>query len=113
MGLLSILLGLGLLVVTGRVELWHIYIQAAAQSAVFAFDMTTRQALFPRLVPRARIVEAVTLQSLAGRTSANTVVHIPGDARLVGQLVPVTITGFGPNSLRGEMAVRQEPIHAG
>jgi MFS family permease len=61
---------LGLLVVTGRVELWHIYLQAAAQSAVFAFDMTTRQALFPRLVPRARIVEAVTLQSLAGRTSA-------------------------------------------
>jgi MFS family permease len=63
-------LGLGLLVVTGQVELWHIYLQAAAQSAVFAFDMTTRQALFPRLVPRARIVQAVTLQSLAGRTSA-------------------------------------------
>jgi MFS family permease len=63
-------LALGLLVVTGRVELWHIYVQAAAQSAVFAFDMTTRQALFPRLVPRARLVEAVTLQSLAGRTSA-------------------------------------------
>jgi MFS family permease len=63
-------LSLGLLVVTGRVELWHIYVQSAAQSAVFAFDMTTRQALFPRLVPRARIVEAVTLQSLAGRTSA-------------------------------------------
>jgi MFS family permease len=63
-------LGLGLLVVTGRVELWHIYLQAAAQQAVFAFDMTTRQALFPRLVPRPRIVEAVTLQSLAGRTSA-------------------------------------------
>ena len=67
---LALSLSLGLLVVTGRVELWHIYLQASAQSAVFAFDMTTRQSLFPRLVPRARMVEAVTLQSLAGRTSA-------------------------------------------
>jgi tRNA-2-methylthio-N6-dimethylallyladenosine synthase len=39
---------------------------------------------------------------LSGRTSGNTVVNLPGDPSWVGRIVPVTITGANPNSLRGE-----------
>jgi tRNA-2-methylthio-N6-dimethylallyladenosine synthase len=41
---------------------------------------------------------------LAGRTGGNTVVNFPGPLDWVGRLVPVRITGAGPNSLRGEPA---------
>jgi tRNA-2-methylthio-N6-dimethylallyladenosine synthase len=41
-------------------------------------------------------------EELSGRTSGNTVVNFPGDASLIGQLVAVSVTGFGPNSLKGE-----------
>jgi MFS family permease len=62
-------LGLALLIATGRIELWQLYGQVALQSAIGAVDSTTRQALFPRLVPRAHLIEAVTLQSMAARSS--------------------------------------------
>ena len=39
---------------------------------------------------------------LSGRTTGNTVVNLPGDPAWVGRIVPVTITGANPNSLRGE-----------
>jgi tRNA-2-methylthio-N6-dimethylallyladenosine synthase len=39
---------------------------------------------------------------LSGRTSGNTVVNLPGEPSWVGRIVPVTITGANPNSLRGE-----------
>lgn len=62
-------LGLGILVATGNVEVWHVYAEVAIQSAIFAFDAALRQALFPTLVPRALMPEAVTLTIAAGRTS--------------------------------------------
>lgn len=62
-------LTLGLLVVTGLVEFWHLYIQVAVQAAIEAFDGSVRLALYPRLVPRHQLTEAVTLNSTAGRTS--------------------------------------------
>jgi len=70
--LLSLLasLLLGLLVVLSAVELWHVYLQVAFQAAVNAFDASVRQALFPRLVPRARLSDAVTLSVTAGRSAA-------------------------------------------
>jgi len=61
---------LGLLVITGYVEVWHLYLQVAIQAMVQAFDASIRQALFPRLVPRGYLAEAVTLQAMAGRTSS-------------------------------------------
>jgi MFS family permease len=66
-GLLS--LALGILILAGRVELWHLYLQVLLQSTILALDTTARQALFPRLVPRAHIVESVTLVSAAVRSS--------------------------------------------
>jgi MFS family permease len=63
-------LALGLVVLFGAVEPWHVYVQVLIQSATNAFDASVRQALFPRLVPRARLIEAVTLQHAAGRFSS-------------------------------------------
>jgi len=45
---------------------------------------------------------------VAGRTSGNTVVNFPGPSEWIGRLMPVRLTGYGPNSLRGEM----EAAHA-
>jgi MFS family permease len=69
LGLVASLL-LGVLVLTGKVELWQIYLQVAVQSAIMAFDAPVRQALFPRLVPRAQLPEAVTLTFSAGKSAA-------------------------------------------
>lgn len=41
---------------------------------------------------------------VAGRTSGNTVVNLPGGAELIGQLVRVRVTEAAPNSLRGVLA---------
>jgi len=39
---------------------------------------------------------------LSGRTSGNTVVNFTSTAEVMGQIVPVRVTGANPNSLRGE-----------
>ena len=44
---------------------------------------------------------------LAGRTGNNRVVNFPGNERLIGQFVDVTITAALPHSLRGEIVVRE------
>jgi len=44
---------------------------------------------------------------LAGRTECNRVVNFKGPARLIGQMVDVTITEALPHSLRGEVVVRE------
>ncbi|MDE3113888.1 MAG: MFS transporter, partial [Chloroflexota bacterium] len=62
-------LALGILVASGHVQAWHVYLQVFLQTTISAFDATTRQSLFPRLVPRTRISAAVTLNSTAARTS--------------------------------------------
>ncbi len=41
---------------------------------------------------------------LAGRTECNRVVNFKGPARLIGQMVDVTVTGTSSHSLRGEVA---------
>jgi tRNA-2-methylthio-N6-dimethylallyladenosine synthase len=43
-------------------------------------------------------------QELAGRTSNNRVVNLPGPRSLIGRFVDVTITAALPHSLRGELA---------
>jgi MFS family permease len=61
---------LGLLVLTGQVQLWQIYLEVFLTSVISAFDVSSRQALFPRLIPRRELPSGVTLTSLAGRASA-------------------------------------------
>lgn len=67
--LLLISVALGSLVLAGVVEVWHIYAQIAAHAAITAFDAAGRQALFPRLVPRSHLPEALTLTVTAARMS--------------------------------------------
>ena len=76
---------LAALVILGLVEVWHVYVQVAIQASVTAFDSAARQALFPKLIPRNRLHEAVTLSVTAGRTS-----------KLLGPaLGGLAIAGFG------------------
>ena len=44
---------------------------------------------------------------LMGRTECNRIVNFKGQARLVGQMIDLTITAAYPHSLRGEVPVRQ------
>ncbi len=54
----------GTLVVTGMVQLWHIYLLAVFQGVVTAIDNPTRQAFVPQLIGRERLANAVALNSL-------------------------------------------------
>jgi len=63
-------LGLGLLDHSGHIEAWHIYTFTFLNAAVGSFDGPARQALFPNLVPRAALPNAVALNSLLWKGSA-------------------------------------------
>lgn len=67
-GLLA--LALGLLDQTGHIEAWHIYTLTFLNAAIGSFDGPARQALFPNLVPRAVLPNAVALNSLLWKGSA-------------------------------------------
>jgi MFS family permease len=68
LGLVSSL-ALGVLIATGHVQLWHVYVQVTVQAAITAFDAVARLTLFPRLVSRSQIGNAVTLHATASRSS--------------------------------------------
>jgi MFS family permease len=67
-GLLA--LALGLLDHTGKIEAWHIYAFTFLNASVGSFDGPARQALFPNLVPRSALANAVALNSLLWKGSA-------------------------------------------
>ncbi len=54
----------GALVATGAIQLWHVYMLAALQGAINAFDNPARQAFVPELVGREYLVNAVALNSM-------------------------------------------------
>lgn len=54
---------LGILVLTGRAELWHIIALALVNGAARAAQMTASQALMPNLVPRKHLLNAIALNS--------------------------------------------------
>ena len=61
---------LGLLTLTGQIQLWHIYALTAIQASAMAFDLPARQSLVPNLVPRDILPSAFSLQSIAFNTGA-------------------------------------------
>ena len=63
-------LALGVLDHSGHIEPWHIYAFTFLNAAVGSFDGPARQALFPNLVPRAVLPNAVALNSLLWKGSA-------------------------------------------
>jgi MFS family permease len=60
-----ITLALAALTWLGRVEFWHILLLSFLSAATLAFDNPTRQALVPDLVPRADLLSAISLNSVA------------------------------------------------
>src|SRR6266545_4051342 len=63
-------LGLGILDQAGHIQAWHIYLFTFISSSVGSFDGPARQALFPSLVPRAVLPNAVALNSLLWKGAA-------------------------------------------
>lgn len=55
----------GLLVASGRIELWHIYVLASIQGTINAVDNPTRQAFVVEMVGRDELPNAVALNSMA------------------------------------------------
>ncbi len=65
-----IALALGLLTLSGDIQLWHIYALTGIQAAAMAFDLPARQSLVPNLVPREVLPSAFSLQSIAFNTGS-------------------------------------------
>jgi MFS family permease len=63
-------LGLGILDHVGHIQAWQIYLFTFISSSVGSFDGPARQALFPSLVPRAVLPNAVALNSLLWKGAA-------------------------------------------
>jgi MFS family permease len=65
-----ITLGVGVLDQSGQIQAWHIYLFTFISASVGSFDGPARQALFPALVPRAVLPNAVALNSLLWKGAA-------------------------------------------
>ncbi len=76
------------LILSGQVELWHVYATAAAKSFFNAFDQPARQALIPTLVPQDQVVNAVAFNS-----STMAVARIGGSS-LAGIMVATVGIGY-------------------
>ena len=59
---------LGTLVVTGHVAFWHVYLISLVNATIAAFDAPGRQSLFPMLVPRGQLQNAITLNAMLFQT---------------------------------------------
>jgi MFS family permease len=79
-------LALGVLVLSGQVTFWHIYAFSFVNGTLGAFDAPARRSLFPTLVPRSEMQNAITLNGSVFRL-----------ARLVGPAIAgVVIATYGP-----------------
>jgi MFS family permease len=58
-------LAVGLLVVAGLVEVWHLMLTAFIQGTATTFNQPTRQSLIPRLVGKAELLNAISLNQAA------------------------------------------------
>ncbi|WP_170323881.1 MFS transporter [Cryptosporangium phraense] len=64
--LLGALAGLfALLIATGLIRLWSVYLLSLALGCLTAFDNPTRQSFIPEVVPREELANAVTLNSVS------------------------------------------------
>jgi MFS family permease len=62
--------GLGILTLTGHINIWAIYALTAIQAVASSFDMPARQAMIPNLVPREMYPSAFSLNSIASNTGS-------------------------------------------
>jgi len=80
-------ISLGLIILTGQIELWHIYVQALLKGIVNAFDQPARQAMIPSIVPPEHLTSAVALNGATVNTMR--ILGAAGAGFLVGSV------GFG------------------
>ncbi|MDP3879312.1 MAG: MFS transporter [Dehalococcoidales bacterium] len=78
-----------ILIINGRLELWHIYVTAILRSLLMAFDQPARQALLPALVPPRLLMNAVALNT--GTMQLSRIIS----ASFVGGLIALWAKGFG------------------
>jgi Transmembrane secretion effector len=57
----------GLMLAFDSIEIWQLYVLVTFEAILDAFDGGARQALFPRLVPRSLLSEAVTMNTTSSR----------------------------------------------
>jgi MFS family permease len=69
-GMAMVALILGWLSLSGRIELWQIYLLTALQAVALAFDGPSRQSLVPNLVPAKDLPNAFSLNSIALQTGS-------------------------------------------
>lgn len=74
-------LAMGLLIITGHIQAWHVYVGAIGSGTINAFSQPARQSILPRLVPRSDLLNALALQ-----TAAMTLMRFAG-ASLAGVLL--------------------------
>jgi MFS family permease len=79
----ALALGLGLLVATDGIALWHVYVLAAALGVVSSLDMPVRQSFVSEMVGPDRLANAVSLNST-----------VFNGARLVGPAVAGSVIGL-------------------
>lgn len=65
----ALALGLGILTLTGHVQLWHVYLFALMLGCVTAFDAPVRQTFVAELVSDANLSNAVALNSTSYQTA--------------------------------------------
>src|SRR5690606_12018673 len=58
-------LGMGLLTITGYIEVWHVFLAAFVAGGAQAFNQPVRQSLVPMVVPREDLMNAIALNSSA------------------------------------------------
>jgi MFS family permease len=79
----ALALGLGLLVATDGIALWHVYVLAAALGVVSSLDMPVRQSFVSEMVGPDRLANAVSLNST-----------VFNGARLVGPAIAGSVIGL-------------------
>lgn len=77
--------GFATLIVTGQVQVWHLFVFTALSGVSWAFNMPVRQSIMPNLVPREDIMNAMALNSagmnltrIAGPTVAGLLIALLG-----------------------------------
>lgn len=56
---------MAILLLTGAIQLWHLFVVAAVMGTASTLEMPTRQSLIPRLVPDSRLLNAISLNMVA------------------------------------------------
>ena len=101
------------LIVTGQVEIWHIYATSVLRAIAMSFDNPARQALIPSLVAPEHLANAIALNSASMQTMRIFSASLAGLALAIigvsGTFMAVAIIGTGAVALTYMMRVPPMP----